>query len=367
MLIDVNSLLNDVIANPSAYNISNVTEPANPNAETDLMANPPVIGQPSNLSDKEQAEFLFYDGIHPTTTTHEQLAKYVAAHFALAENAEQVNLATDAVLALDDRFGFETADLAVGETRFNIQGYTHETGPGLDKRTTDGIRADLDFAVNDHMTLGGELFYATGESGSADYDSYGFGLDTLIHGKSGDLAWEVGGGLGFSTGDLTRSHGLGTLESESSQNVGLVTLHGAIRNDTLSLGGMNGYWELGLKQRLVYRSSRLETGAGSLDLNYDDEIINTTIANLEVGFQLTETFSMELALNPVLAHSGGEVSASQSSGLGAFQTSDLTGYDVHTARLGLNAAINESTNVGASILYGDDDTFGASIGASIDF
>ncbi|MBO0350723.1 SGNH/GDSL hydrolase family protein [Phormidium pseudopriestleyi FRX01] len=53
ILVDVNGLLNDAIANPSQYGFTNVTDPA----------------QQSPGSDPNT--FLFWDDVHPTTTSHQ--------------------------------------------------------------------------------------------------------------------------------------------------------------------------------------------------------------------------------------------------------------------------------------------------------
>ncbi|MGB0775083.1 MAG: SGNH/GDSL hydrolase family protein, partial [Akkermansiaceae bacterium] len=73
-LIDVNALLSDAVANPTAYGISIVDASANPNAGS---------GVPSTLTPAQEAEYLFYDEIHPTTNAHEIIAAYVAAHSSM--------------------------------------------------------------------------------------------------------------------------------------------------------------------------------------------------------------------------------------------------------------------------------------------
>ncbi|MGB0993489.1 MAG: SGNH/GDSL hydrolase family protein [Akkermansiaceae bacterium] len=357
-LIDVNALLSDAVANPTAYGISIVDASANPNAGS---------GVPSTLTPAQEAEYLFYDEIHPTTNAHEIIAAYVAAHSSMSQRAEELNLSTDAALAMDDRFGFETLGLKKGSSRLNAELYSHETGAGMSKRTTEGAKVDLDFGITDHLSIGGEFFYAKGNTSGADYDAIGFGMDAALTGTTGNLLWEVGGGIGFSTGDLTRDHNIGTLSSDSTQHVSVLTLHAALRNDNLEIGGRKAYWELGVKQRLVYRDARRENGGGSLDLAYDSESIYTTIANIEFGIALTNTVTFELALNPVLFHDGGEIHARQTSGLGAFSISDYTGYDSHTARIGLSAQVSDNATIGASVVIGDDDTLGGNIGATINF
>ncbi|MGC6581720.1 MAG: hypothetical protein ACON4K_05285 [Akkermansiaceae bacterium] len=85
-----------------------------------------------------------------------------------------------------------------------------------------------------------------------------------------------------------------------------------------------------------------------------------------MGLNLTAKTQLQLALNPVLFHSGGEISGSQANGFGAFVTDDGTGYDVHTGRLGLRHLLNEHTTINTDFIVGDDSTWGASLGFSIE-
>jgi len=70
ILLDVNSLFGDVISDPSAFGISNVTSTAC-NTPSSLNCTAPFFASP-NAAD----EFLFADGVHPTTAGHTALATY---------------------------------------------------------------------------------------------------------------------------------------------------------------------------------------------------------------------------------------------------------------------------------------------------
>ena len=340
-----------------AYGFTNVTDAAAPNA---------AQGQPSTLTEAEIAERLFYDDIHPTTQAHQQFASYVQAHLDSSGNADGVNLITDAALGLDDRFGFETAHLKAGDIDFNVGVYQYENQSTTIGRQTQGFRADLDLGVNDHMTVGAEFIYTSGDAGNASLDAFGVAMDSTLTGALGNgLAWELGSGIGAVTGDLDREFNIGTLDASSKQFAFLLTIHAAVRDNSFSLGGFDGYWELGIKERIAFRRDASDSGAGSLNLRYDHETISTTIANLELGLDLTEKTQLQLALNPVLFHSGGEISASQANGFGAFNTTDGSGYDVHTGRVGLRHLLNENTTINADVIVGDDSTWGASLGFSI--
>ena len=90
-----------------------------------------------------------------------------------------------------------------------------------------------------------------------------------------------------------------------------------------------------------------------------DEIISSTVANLELGFHLNSQTEVQFALNPVLFHSGGEIQ------FGTFILPDETGYDTHSARAGLRHLLNENTTISADVVVGDDSTLGASLGFTI--
>ncbi|MFT4639879.1 MAG: phospholipase/lecithinase/hemolysin [Verrucomicrobiales bacterium] len=356
-LIDADAFLANAAANPSAYGLTNTTAAAAPNAD---------MGVPTALTEAEVAGYLFYDDIHPTTAVHQQFASFVSAHFGLTEDVQDANLVTDAALALDDRNGFETADLVAGQVRFNVGASNYENESGLRNRQTQGLRADLDFGVSDHMVLGAEIIYATGESGNSEFDSLAFGLDSTLSGHVNSLNWELGGGIGAVTGDLDRGYDIGTITPSGEHFAGVLTAHAAIQKKDITILGMNAYWELGLKERLVYRDGTSETGGGSLNLKYESETIATTIANLELGLELTEKLNLQIALNPVVFSSGGDISGSHQNRFNPFRANDATGYDVHTARAGLRALINDSTTFSVDGIVGDDSTWGASIGLSID-
>jgi hypothetical protein len=161
------------------------------------------------------------------------------------------------------------------------------------------------------------------------------------------------------------SHGLAPTESDFDFTSSTFESHH--RSKSLTLGGFEAYWELGLKQRFTHRSGTSESGAASLDLAYDSETLATTNANLELGLHLTNKLLVELSLNPVFAHHGGQISARQTSGFNAFTTADQSAYDVHTARATLIYAPTSRSNFSAGFLVGTDDTWSANLGYGIHF
>lgn len=356
--VDSNALLTRAIKSPSSFGLNNVTDSLAPDAKD---------GVPSTLPPEQHDGFLFYDHIHPTTTFHQVIASFVAQHLFLESKADSANLLTDAALSLDDRFGFEVSGLGKGESRWNLDTSTYENKSGSSRRSTHFIHADLDHALTDNLLLGGELVYTNGDSGHADLETFGFGLDATLRGAFQSCQWEIGAGIGSISGDLDRNYNIGTLEASSSQQAETYTLHAAFRNDQLKIGNRPAYWEVGLKQRFVHRHGARESGASSLDLSYESDTLATTIANLELGVSLTPAISLEFSLNPVLAHHGGDLKVSQANGFGAFQLSDHSGYDVHTARLTARGQLSDQATIGLNLMAGSDDTWAAGVDLSFAF
>lgn len=356
--IDANSFLNDTVNHPSAYGLTNVTQ---------SIAFSAGEGISSTIPPEDQAGYLFYDDIHPSTAVHEQFAAFVASHLRLESDATHSYLVTDALLELDDHSGFDSRALDRGQLDFHFSTNTLENQPGADRRNTQAYRADLDYGLSHRLTIGAEAIYSDGESGRSTFKSAGFGIDALLRGTHGQLIWETGLGLGHLSGNLERDYQTGTFSAGSEHEASLFTLHAAVRNESLSIGDLSAYWELGFKQRLAHRSGTTESGAASLDLAYDSQTLTTTVANFELGLHLSSKLLLELSLNPILARHGGEISATQANGLQSFETSDQSGYDVHTARASLIFAPTVSSNIRATFLIGIDEIWSANLGYGIRF
>jgi phospholipase/lecithinase/hemolysin len=356
--IDTDALLNDAVANPAAYGLSNVTDAAAPQA---------IDGIPSTLTAEEQAEYLFYDDLHPTTGVHQQIARFVSHHLTLEKDAQALFLVTDAALFLDDRFGFENAHLQAGQTDLQVTTFITENQAGPARRQTSGLRADLDLALTDQLSLGGEFIYTDGDGSPSDFESLGLGIDLTHRTKFKSLDWETGLGTGHLWGDFTRNYNLGTFRATSSQDASVYNVHTALGNPSWSLAGLDAYWKLGLKHRFVLRSASSESGAASLDLHYSQETLSTTLANFEIGLHLTPKFDLQLALTPILFHQGGEISARQRDGLAAFSTPDLSAYDTHTARTSFIYHPTPSASLSIDFTIGSDNLWSTNLSYRLRF
>ena len=83
-VIPVNTyqLLNEVIANPTAFGFDNVTVPACGLAATSVQCGPQGSGLPYTYAPGTQNTSLFADGVHPTTATHRLLSQVVLSEIA---------------------------------------------------------------------------------------------------------------------------------------------------------------------------------------------------------------------------------------------------------------------------------------------
>lgn len=321
--------------------------------DVDTGNNEPNIDAGIQIS-RPTADGLFYDQLNPPTIALE-------AYQSIMNSVSTVNLITDAALALDDRFGFETADMNAGDLRFDASAFHSENKSTSSRRQTQGFRANLDYGLNDHLVIGIDLIYANGKTGTADMNSYGFILDGTINGDINGINWEIGAGLGAVTGNLHNS------DASGDQSTGILTAHAALQKGDIAIGGFDGYWEIGIKERIIFRDEATENGGAlNLVLHYDNEAIATTLASIELGISLTDKILLQLALNPVIFHSGGNVFVDSGPGPPNFSSPDNTGYDVHTARAGLRAIVNDTTTFKTDVIIGNDSSWGASIGFSID-
>ena len=356
--IDSDVFINKAVANPATYGLTNVTDAAAPLASD---------GVPSSLSPEEQTGYLFYDDIHPTTETHRQFALFVSEHLNLESDAQTLSLFTDSALILDDRFGFESSPLVAGKTDLNVAAFLTENQIGPRRRQTSGIKADYDYALTDHFLLGGEFFYADGDSGRTSLESMGVALDAVYQGSFSNLQWETGLGAGLTWGDLTRRYLTPGFRAVSDQRATTFSAHAALKNPNCPIGPLKASWEIGLKQRFVRRNSSQESGAASLNLQYESETLSSTIANFELGLNLLPNLDLQLALNPVLFHHGGEITASQRDGLASFTTTDRSGLDIHTARTSLIFHPGENSSISTDFIIGSDQLWLTNLSFSLRF
>ncbi len=255
--INTFALFNEVIANPGAFGFTNVTGiacgPGVPGVVSSVACGPAGSGLPYTYAAGTNETYLFADGVHPTGATHALLAKVVLATIAAPG---QVSLAGEVPLQVYEEhsgainkqlFSQRGSDRAVGETggyaslRFGNQSYDATAfSPGLDSNLAT-LTGGADFRYSETYTFGGALTLgrSNGDSAASSLDGteflasayalaqYGNGyFDAIVSGGSNSLdinrklqlgpttrvekgktdaqhlAFELGGGYDFGTGDL---------------------------------------------------------------------------------------------------------------------------------------------------------------------
>jgi len=163
-VIPVNTygLINEVIANPSAYGFSNVTAPACGAGASSVLCGPQGAGLPFSYAPGTDQSYLFADGVHPTTAAHAMLAQIVLSELAapgqisllgeapLANSTAQTRAIRNEMLA--DGNGSPTrvfVNVDYARQSFDAQGSTPKT-------TSDNVNLTLgvDVAVNDNLSAG---------------------------------------------------------------------------------------------------------------------------------------------------------------------------------------------------------------------
>ncbi len=179
-VIPVNTygLINEVIANPSAYGFTNVTAPAcTGGSGSSVQCGPQGSGAPVTYAPGTDQTYLFADGVHPTTAAHRMLAGVVLAEIAapgqisllgeapLAASAAQTRAIRNEMLADGNGSSTRTfVNVDYAHQRFDAQSNSPEASSndvnltlGVDVRASDNISAGIALGVGQSNadTVGG--------------------------------------------------------------------------------------------------------------------------------------------------------------------------------------------------------------------
>lgn len=205
-IIPVNAyaLLNQVIANPTAYGFTNVTTPACGVGSSSVQCGPQGSGLPYTYAPGTNQTYLFADGVHPTTAADVMLSQVVLSELAAPQ---QISLLQEAPLAavttqtsvvrnqmMADSFGSSTrafANISYANQHFKQSAGAPQTSSnnadltiGADVHATDYLSAGVALGIGQHnadVTGGGGyklqaitgLAYVTLHSGGAYGGVYG--------------------------------------------------------------------------------------------------------------------------------------------------------------------------------------------------
>lgn len=160
-------LLNEVIANPSTYGFSNVTDPACGAGASSVQCGPAGSGLPYSYAAGTDQTYVFADGVHPTTAAHALFGQYVLSVISapaqisllgespLASSSVQTGAVRKQMLA--DSMGAETrtfVNIDYGMQRFKAANGTPKTNSdnfnftiGVDAHATDHLSAGVALGI----------------------------------------------------------------------------------------------------------------------------------------------------------------------------------------------------------------------------
>ncbi|HSC23240.1 MAG TPA: autotransporter domain-containing protein [Casimicrobiaceae bacterium] len=291
---NIYALVNEALADPSAFGLTNVTTPA-------CGTTPALLCTPANLVVPDAAStFLFADGAHPTSAGHAIIAQAVES---MIEGPMKVGVLAEAPLgveqstfrAIDARM-ISALGAPVASSRFSAwvsYDYGHNDFAGnfvSGNADVNTIAIGGDAKLTDHALVGAAFTYAD-DKGDFGGDSGGYKMretaGTLYAGY-GDGPWYAGATLGagdLDYRDVHRQFALGPLSR---------TERGGTRGWHVMASVLGGYWfryaDLlhGPFVRLAYQDIHVngyaESGSDSTALVYGDQKRESFVSTL--GWQV---------------------------------------------------------------------------------
>lgn len=296
--LNIFSLLNEVIANPTAFGFTNATSPA--------CAVPSLLCTSSTLVDPNAAKtFVFADSVHPTTAGHQVIADYAAS---VIEAPQKIGLLADAPLqveqanfrAIDDRM-WSMLNTPRAQNRFNayaVYDYgsydrSGDFGGGSDHMNTVTLGGDMKLS---ERLLAGLAFGYSEDKASFGSNGGGFKLNEAsltAYAGYGLGPWYVGASLGAGDLDFRNIHRTFALGAATRTESG--DTHGT--NVTARVLG--GYWFNtstnwlhGPFARLTYQQNKVyawsEEGTSSTAMSFGHQQRESLVSSL--GWQASGAF-----------------------------------------------------------------------------
>ncbi|MEQ9482205.1 autotransporter domain-containing protein [Coleofasciculus sp. F4-SAH-05] len=291
--LDVNPLVNEILAEPARYGITNVTEPCLNEATNTVCPNPD--------------EYFFWDDIHPTAAVHELFGEAVLAvlispqtvipqaDIALSVARRQTQTIDARLQSLrgvretppEQRFGaFVNGDINFGDKD------TSNSEPGYDFTTT-GVTAGVDYRVTGDLALGVAVSRLSNDTeldhdlGEVEVDGYA----VSIYGNynRGNFYTDTLVSYGWNDYEITRQiefdNRRATADPDGNQLS--VDVNGGynVRAGNLSYGPT-----VGVRYDRVEINHYTEEGAGSLNMKVQDQEAESVV--LSAGVQAAYGFNV---------------------------------------------------------------------------
>lgn len=278
--VDVYSLFGAVQANPTAFGFANATTPCS------------ALGAAACAS----GNYVFWDGVHPTTKAHALLARavqqYLWAPVLAAYSASTTELSlnsrrSDAQRGLE-RLRDHAANPGANDFFVNVYGDLGRVGGTSNRFGYDwqlgGVHFGMTRTVGNGFTVGfaGSVNVGSVSSGSvASYDAANFAADALIGWRLGALFANAALGAGVTRfADWTRKTGIGPLENKADPSghalsvsteagydlrMGAFTLTPAARLAWIR-GVTDSFKETGVVAPIDYATRTIDAVSGAVEL-----------------------------------------------------------------------------------------------------
>src|SRR6185312_8287600 len=234
--IDTFGLLDEVIADPSRYGFTNVTDAACGLTSSSLACGPEGSGLPYTYAPDTDQTWLFADGVHPTTAAHALLGQYVVS---VIQAPGQQSLLAEAPLAVTDSVNRSLRNQALSGMNQPSQGVRWFANYDYNQQKLDAtintpksdnnqntLTVGADVHPDEHISVGMALSGANHRDGFAD-NAGGFKLQEYLVSAYAMYGWQQGylGAIGsvgqLNYHDINRNIALGpALRHESGSTSG---------------------------------------------------------------------------------------------------------------------------------------------------
>ncbi|OYV51664.1 MAG: hypothetical protein B7Z77_03395 [Acidocella sp. 20-58-15] len=193
ILVNEQQLFNEVLANPAAYGITNTTTAC-------VTVTACLTGTAAT-----QDTYLFWDGVHPTASIHQFIARYAAADLnALRALTAPAQIAADGQAAFSSQLGARMSDLQAGASGFalNLPQQSMVAELGANDAAPDAQVGKLSGFLSGSYGFGNRNQTAVTSSFTYNVASFALGVDDRI---ANGIA--IGAALGYGSDSGTVQYG----------------------------------------------------------------------------------------------------------------------------------------------------------------
>jgi outer membrane lipase/esterase len=237
--VNTYALLNQVIADPARYGFSNVTDRACTTPSS-------ITCTPSTLAAPDAAtQYLFADGVHPTTAAHVMLSQVVLSEL---QAPQQISLLAEAPLSATNAYGQTLHNqmledsLGAGTRAFVNIGYGRQqfdssnSSPAL-KSENSNLTLGYDMQASDQLSAG--VAFGVGRNSARVGGGGGYNLRDYT--ALGYVTYHAGGGYVSGYGHYGQSD-FNNVERNFQVGAARISEMGDTSGSHLGLGISGGWW-----------------------------------------------------------------------------------------------------------------------------